>query len=222
MRRKKNKEIQRERTMKLFIDSAEKIIISEGVQGLSIRKVADYAGYNSATIYNYFDNLEHLIYFTYMNKIKSFYSLYSNKSDGKDPLESLYMNWTNISKLCYHYPREMQTLLYTAYNIQYETILADYLEIYNKVIEHEAAVKIHHMFGQGLVTPLNESISRFSEYVALPKEKLIEFKINIETFIRGMLDRQNSNDCINIYEEYMNISNQYISRLLEAYNRMIC
>lgn len=54
------KKKQRERTTRIFIDSASQLIRNEGIEALTIRKVADIAAYNSATLYNYFDNLEHL------------------------------------------------------------------------------------------------------------------------------------------------------------------
>ena len=46
-----------------FIEATEKLIRSDGVEGLSIRKIASEAGYNSATLYNYFEDLEHLVLF---------------------------------------------------------------------------------------------------------------------------------------------------------------
>lgn len=39
---------------KYFVDATAEIIEEEGVENVTIRKVADRAGYNSATIYNYF------------------------------------------------------------------------------------------------------------------------------------------------------------------------
>lgn len=53
----------RKRIMIYFIEATQKLIQSEGVDGLSIRKIATEAGYNSATIYNYFRDLEHLTLF---------------------------------------------------------------------------------------------------------------------------------------------------------------
>lgn len=53
----------RKRIMIYFIEATQKLIQSEGVDGLSIRKIATEAGYNSATIYNYFQDLEHLTLF---------------------------------------------------------------------------------------------------------------------------------------------------------------
>lgn len=53
----------RKRIMIYFIEATKKLIQSEGVDGLSIRKIANEAGYNSATLYNYFRDLEHLTLF---------------------------------------------------------------------------------------------------------------------------------------------------------------
>ena len=53
----------RKRIMIYFIEATQKLIQTEGIDGLSIRKIATEAGYNSATIYNYFYDLEHLTLF---------------------------------------------------------------------------------------------------------------------------------------------------------------
>ncbi len=54
---KKHSELKRKRIMNFFLDAAEKIIKKDGFDSLSIRNVSDEAGYNSATLYNYFENL---------------------------------------------------------------------------------------------------------------------------------------------------------------------
>lgn len=55
--------LKRRRVMRYFIDAAKGIIDSEGLGALTIRKVADVSGYNSATLYNYFDDLAQLVAF---------------------------------------------------------------------------------------------------------------------------------------------------------------
>lgn len=58
-----NLTLKRKRMMIYFIEATEKLIRADGVEKLSIRKIATEAGYNSATIYNYFNDLEHLALF---------------------------------------------------------------------------------------------------------------------------------------------------------------
>lgn len=52
----------RDRVSKLFIDIAKEMILKDGIQSVSVRKIADEAGYSYATIYNYFDDLSALLW----------------------------------------------------------------------------------------------------------------------------------------------------------------
>ena len=62
MTKKDREKIKRSRMMKYFIDAANKIINTQGIDAVNIRDTADLAGYSSATLYNYFDNLTHLVF----------------------------------------------------------------------------------------------------------------------------------------------------------------
>ena len=55
--------IRQKRNMVYFVEAAEKILKEEGIPGVSIRRIAAEAGYNSATLYNYFQDLDELILF---------------------------------------------------------------------------------------------------------------------------------------------------------------
>lgn len=54
------KEIQEKRKRGYFIEAAKKIIREEGTQNLTVKKVADLAGFAPGTLYNYFSNLNAL------------------------------------------------------------------------------------------------------------------------------------------------------------------
>lgn len=58
-----NLSLKRRRMMIYFVEATKKLLQTDGVHGLTIRKIATEAGYNSATLYNYFEDLEHLILF---------------------------------------------------------------------------------------------------------------------------------------------------------------
>ena len=58
----KNKQnIKIQRVKSYFILAAKEIIMSEGVENISVRKVADKAGYAYTTIYNYFTDVNELL-----------------------------------------------------------------------------------------------------------------------------------------------------------------
>lgn len=66
-----NKKLKKQRMVRYFIDATTEIF-KEDVSNLTIRNIANKAGYNSATLYNYFKNLDVLINYalvSYMSKI---------------------------------------------------------------------------------------------------------------------------------------------------------
>ena len=50
-----------QRVRAYFVQAAKKIILEEGVENVSVRKVADAAGYTFSTIYNYYGNQNELL-----------------------------------------------------------------------------------------------------------------------------------------------------------------
>ena len=79
----KNLTKKKQRVISYFIDAATKIVNTEGIQGVSIRKVAQEAGYNSATLYNYFSNLEQLLELTVINCITDYLNELSDILESK-------------------------------------------------------------------------------------------------------------------------------------------
>ena len=51
----------REEIQALAIEAATKLVIKEGLVGLSARKIANEIGYNVAMLYHFFNNLDHII-----------------------------------------------------------------------------------------------------------------------------------------------------------------
>ncbi len=58
----RNKEIQDQRMRGYFVQAAKEILKGEGLKSISVRKIADRAGYSYATLYNYFHDVNDLIF----------------------------------------------------------------------------------------------------------------------------------------------------------------
>lgn len=58
----KNKEIQEKRMKEYFIQATKDILKGEGLKSLSVRNIADRAGYSYATLYNYFRDINDLVF----------------------------------------------------------------------------------------------------------------------------------------------------------------
>ena len=59
----KNKDVQEKRMRGYFIQATKEILKSEGIKNVSVRSVADRAGYSYTTMYNYFKDLNELVFY---------------------------------------------------------------------------------------------------------------------------------------------------------------
>jgi len=58
----KNKEIQEKRMKEYFIQATKDILRGEGLKSLSVRNIAERAGYSYTTLYNYFKDVNDLVF----------------------------------------------------------------------------------------------------------------------------------------------------------------
>ncbi|NML38985.1 TetR/AcrR family transcriptional regulator [Chitinophaga sp. G-6-1-13] len=58
----KNKALQEQRIRGYFIDATKEILKSEGLKSVSVRNIAEKAGYSFATLYNYFKDAKDLVF----------------------------------------------------------------------------------------------------------------------------------------------------------------
>jgi AcrR family transcriptional regulator len=95
----KNKEIQEQRMKSYFIEAAKGIIRAEGVQRVSVRIVADKAGYSYATLYNYFTDVRDLIFecvIDFQEEAKDFITnQLKNELPGKERIKAISTAYIN-------------------------------------------------------------------------------------------------------------------------------
>lgn len=80
----KNKEIQEKRMKEYFIQATKDILKGEGLKCISVRNIADQAGYSYATLYNYFKDVNDLI-FLCVNDFQEECRLFVAKQTKKTP-----------------------------------------------------------------------------------------------------------------------------------------
>jgi len=86
------KEIQERRMKGYFIDATKDLLKGEGLSAVSVRSVADRAGYSYATLYNYFKDLNDLIFECvrdFQSECKTFVKSKIKKSEpGKEKIKA--------------------------------------------------------------------------------------------------------------------------------------
>lgn len=110
----KENSIKSERIRSYFIEAAKEIIIRDGVENVSVRKVANLAGYSYATIYNYFSDLNQLLQETKLCMIRDMVaymgSVQGDKVGGLDEIKRLnrmyalyYLEHPHVFRFFYSY-----------------------------------------------------------------------------------------------------------------------
>jgi AcrR family transcriptional regulator len=128
----RKKEIQVNRMIKYFIDATADIIEKDGIENVTIRKIADLAGYNSATIYNYFKEVSHLIFFASMKFLKGYISdLSVYMAHGKDPLEKYVLAWECFCKHSFENPQLFNAIFIADLGENPEELIKHYYSLYN-------------------------------------------------------------------------------------------
>jgi len=108
-------EIKKQRMKNYFLEAAKAAVINDGADQLTVRKVADAAGYSYATIYNYFKDLNALLWETRQLMIKDLIEAIKLKmsepvvnKDGIKKVFKLYMGYffdhPEVFRFFYFYP----------------------------------------------------------------------------------------------------------------------
>nr|WP_231784146.1 TetR/AcrR family transcriptional regulator [Lentibacillus sp. JNUCC-1] len=97
---------------KYFLEATEEIIEDKGLHNMTIREIADRAGYTSSTVYNYFEDLSHLKFFAvmrytqpYINELPEYMAL------GQTTIDKWLYAWECFCKHSFQLP-EIYSLLY--------------------------------------------------------------------------------------------------------------
>ncbi|MYL40439.1 TetR/AcrR family transcriptional regulator [Virgibacillus salexigens] len=125
------KKIQRARMWRYFLDAAAEIIEEEGIDNITIRKIADRAGYTSSTAYNYFKDLSHLVFFAAMRFTTTYIEeLPAYMEKGNNTVEKWLYSWECFCKHSFEQPEIYAILFMDNLGAIPEDLLEDYYSIY--------------------------------------------------------------------------------------------
>ena len=119
------------RIISYFVEAADEIIQKEGVGAVTIRKVADKAGYTSATLYNYFDNLNHLIFLATMKHLEEYNDEVELRIKScKTPVEIYLVMSECFCKHSFRKPEIYDLLFYSNQDDKVEEYTRQYYELF--------------------------------------------------------------------------------------------
>lgn len=119
------------RVMMDFINAADHIIMQEGIDKVTLRKVSTKAGYNSATLYNYFENLDHLVFFAAMGLIKDYANaLETYVQDSKNAMDRFLMVWECFCDYAFDKPEVYNALFFPKLDKDMEEYVQQYYSLF--------------------------------------------------------------------------------------------
>ncbi|MED4585798.1 TetR/AcrR family transcriptional regulator [Brevibacillus choshinensis] len=145
------REIQVKRMLQYFVDATVQLIEEEGIENVSARKIGERAGYTSSTIYNYFDELSHLIYFASMRFVKEYLQeLPEYLERGQTYVEKYILSWECFCKHSFEKPQ-----------IYYALYIADLGKRTDEMVNHILNLLTQFRFGKGGIGVTNEGENGF-------------------------------------------------------------
>lgn len=124
------KEIRRKRTMIYFIEATQQLMQDGDLENITIRKISNTAGYNSATLYNYFKDLNQLISFAAIKNLKEYINdLSCFIKDDMSALEKYLRVWYCF---CSHYFKnpKIYNIIFSKSNVTFLSYIKEYYKIF--------------------------------------------------------------------------------------------
>ena len=121
-----------------FIEATEKLIRQNGIHNLSIRKIATEAGYNSATIYNYFNDLEQLTMFGSICYLREYVAqLEKELKPGMRAIDFYRTIYHCFNRYALQYPEIYHNIFFGRYSGELASVLQLYYhELFPNELEH--------------------------------------------------------------------------------------
>ena len=211
-----NKKIQRKRMMSYFINATVELIDEVGINGVTIRKVADKAGYNSATIYNYFENLDHLIFYASMKHIKDYaMALNSYLKDTKNAMDVFLKVWECFCDYAYAKPEIFNAIFFPNLEKHFEEYIVEYYSFFpEEIVDVDKNISTMLLKRDLNMRGLTTVIACVNEGYIHPNhaDKLNDMTLLI---FEGMLKRVLRNKIS--YEDAKNKTMDYIKSIVERF-----
>lgn len=213
------KQIKMRRMWKYFTDATVEIIEKEGMDQVTIRKVADLAGYNSATIYNYFTDLSHLLFFASMKLLGNYTrDVVTYMEKGENALEKYLLAWECFCEHSFKNPDVFYAVFIMDLGDHPDELVNDYYEIYPADLIHIPDSLRPILFNRDM-SVRGRSLLQLAHEEGLIKEENIDH-INEMTILlwHGMFTNIRNNRINYSYREAMSSTMMYIKQIVQHAN----
>ena len=130
MGRKKYTETERVSMISMFVKTTREIIDADGIDQVTIRRVATICGYNSATLYHYFDDVDELITLSCMSYLEDYCRAWAQELKvARSDYDTYIFTWELYGKYAFLYPHIFNRIFF----FNHKKPLSDSIRLYYEV-----------------------------------------------------------------------------------------
>ncbi len=183
-----NDDIKKKRILNYFIQGARDIIEKEGIENVTIRNVAKKAGYNSATLYNYFNNLKQLVFFASLDFLSEYTQAMPDYiSKAKDEVERFILMWECFCHYTFKNPKIYYAIFVEKVGEDPDILMKQYFEIFPEKLGSPPEEMVTMLLDPDLSRRASIASDPLIENNLITKEKAEEINNMITYIYYGML-----------------------------------
>lgn len=149
----KNNEKEEQKRMNTirFIDAARQLIDSDGLEQVSIRKIADKAGFHNSTIYLYFKDLDQLIMLASVKYFREYSQALAKESQKKrHPADNFTAVWSIFAHSIFKKPQIYYNFFFGKRSSNLQDIMNTYYDIFPEERENLSEELESMYFGRNI------------------------------------------------------------------------
>lgn len=212
------KEIRYKRMIRHLTQTVWSIIDSEGMDAVTARKAADLAGYNVATLYNYFENLNHLIFFASFRALKDYAMALPEHTKGiEDPVLIYIKTWECFNAFAYKEPLYYKNIFLGGHTAKYNQSLQLYYDVFPEELPSDG-LQFLPMFREGDLYERDfKLLSAAAQNGSFGMENVRDISNMNVVLFSGMLNRFLTSEWNPKPEDAAKATTRYQARTLMAY-----
>lgn len=113
-----------------LIQTAQSIVSEEGLESVTIRKIANRSNCNSAMLYRYFKDLDELLLFACIDFLKDYSHELILASGLDDPEKDYMLTWDLFCKYAFRYPDIINHLFFSKHSDRLDSIIKNYYDLF--------------------------------------------------------------------------------------------
>ncbi|MCF8002500.1 MAG: TetR/AcrR family transcriptional regulator [Halanaerobiales bacterium] len=208
------------RIIKVFVNSTIELMEKDGIENITVRKVAEISGYNPATIYNYFDNSRQLIFFASINFMKDYFKEIEQIIDNSnDPLDNYIKLWETFCRFSFENPKIYYSIFGENIEERPTVLINKYFKLFPEDFKYTSSVYLPLLTDNdekenSVTQPLTNCVD--NGYFTLEEAKKID-EVNM-LYYHGMLSLIVNNRLSYTVEEAIDKTMEHIRQVINNFN----